>query len=107
MRRTPLHIAVIEGQIKVVSNLINQGVNVNAKDYEGKTPLQLAIELNDLDIFKLLITRKIKVDILIVCLFKAIKSNNESMLKLLIQACNDLNIKYVEIHSSACSCQMG
>lgn len=86
MSRTLLHTAVIEEQVEVVSDLVNQGADVNAKDFNGDTPLQLAIETRNLNILKLLLDAGVKNYDKSIGLRKAIRSNNENMLKLLINA---------------------
>ncbi len=41
--RTPLHGTAKTGQIGIIELLITAGANVNAKDFENKTPLDEAI----------------------------------------------------------------
>lgn len=41
--RTPLHVAVIYGQVRIVDLLIAAGSDLNAVDVDGNTPLHLAI----------------------------------------------------------------
>jgi ankyrin repeat protein len=53
--RTPLHVAVWRGQVEMVKLLIDLGVNINAQDRNGFTPLHLT---EDPAIAKLLIAHK-------------------------------------------------
>lgn len=53
--RTQLHIAVLEQQVEQVSELINNGLDVNAADADRKTPLHLAVETKNTEIIKLLL----------------------------------------------------
>ena len=41
---TPLHRAAYKGHLSVVEYLVNQKADINAKDKDGKTPIQLANE---------------------------------------------------------------
>jgi ankyrin repeat protein len=52
--RTPLHIAISQRDNTIVSLLIAAGADVNAIDGYQKTPLQLAIDINNLEAVKLL-----------------------------------------------------
>lgn len=43
---TPLHISVINGDIEIVKLLLQRGANINYKNKEGKTPIDIAKELD-------------------------------------------------------------
>ena len=49
-----MHSAVISGYKEVAEQLIANGADVNAKGYEGSTPLDKAIEFKHLDTADLL-----------------------------------------------------
>jgi ankyrin repeat protein len=44
--RTALHLATVNGNLKIIRTLIEAGANVNAQDADGKTPIVKAIECN-------------------------------------------------------------
>jgi len=52
---TPLHYAVLQGNIQKVQDLIDNGDNVNGKNVTGNTPLYLAVAQGDIDIVNVLI----------------------------------------------------
>jgi hypothetical protein len=59
---TPLHIAVLFNQEKIVKQLLQEGANVNAKIGNKITPLELAVEMGHFDIAYSLIEKQ-QVDI--------------------------------------------
>lgn len=48
--RTALHLATVNGNLKIIRILIEAGANVNAQDGDGKTPIIKAIECNHEDL---------------------------------------------------------
>ena len=54
--QTPLHLACTWGLERVVQALLEFGADVNAKDAEGKTPLQVAIVNQNPNVIKLLLS---------------------------------------------------
>ena len=54
--QTPLHLACTWGLERVVQSLLEFGADVNAKDAEGKTPLQVAIINQNPNVIKLLLS---------------------------------------------------
>jgi ankyrin repeat protein len=63
--RTPLHIAVIYGQLENASQLLNAGANIDARDNDQQTPLSLAACYEtDQSIVELLIKKRADVDAL-------------------------------------------
>ncbi len=59
---TLLHVAVGCGQRKVAEYLIDKGIDIDKKDNYGKTPLDIAIELRDEGIERLLKKKKAKME---------------------------------------------
>ena len=59
----PLHLAVISGDVnKVRGVLLNSKMSINSIDHIGRTPLELACELGNLDIIKTLIDHTVQDD---------------------------------------------
>jgi ankyrin repeat protein len=52
---TCLHIAAANGHIKVADLLIKKGANIEATDYEGKTPLMIAAEVGNVQFIEFLL----------------------------------------------------
>ncbi len=50
----PLHGAAMFGRTQMAKWLIANGANVNGADYEGKTPLKIALAHNDQQMVELL-----------------------------------------------------
>ncbi|CAG2111920.1 unnamed protein product [Medioppia subpectinata] len=48
--RTPLHLATVNGNLKIIRTLIEAGAHVNAQDNDGKAPIVKAIECNHEDL---------------------------------------------------------
>jgi len=57
LRWTPLHGACTRRRGSVAEFLVENGADINAKDRNGRTPLLIAIEANDLDTIKMLINK--------------------------------------------------
>ena len=51
-RRTPLHSAAREGHKEVIELLIAKGADVNAKDDDGATPLDMADDKETADLLR-------------------------------------------------------
>jgi ankyrin repeat protein len=51
---SPLHIAVISGDCECVKLLLSHGADVNDPDENGKTPIQTAREMRDVEMIKIL-----------------------------------------------------
>ncbi|MFT5716462.1 MAG: ankyrin repeat protein/uncharacterized caspase-like protein [Oleiphilaceae bacterium] len=70
--RAPLHYAVIEGNSEWVSKLIKNGADINIRDWQGLTPLMLAVLYSRSSIFDLLVAAKADIDL---------KDNNNRLAK--------------------------
>lgn len=88
--KTDLHMAVLEEQVELVSDLIAKGINLEEKDSRGNTPLHIAVESRNLAITKLLIDAGGSVNMVEgngdTLLHSAVKSNNLEITKLLVSA---------------------
>lgn len=92
----PLHDAVLREQPLVVSDLLNQGFDVNLKDYNDETALHEAIQkLGSLEISKQLIDFGADVNAKdrygFSTIYSAIYKPNAGIIKLLIDAGADVN----------------
>lgn len=48
--RTPLHLAVVNGNLNIIRTLVEAGANINLQDGDGKTPLFKSVECNHDDL---------------------------------------------------------
>lgn len=80
--------AVIENNLRKISNFIKRGINVNVTNEDGKTPLILAVEHNHDQAFKQLINAGADVNLKDnygkTALMYAIKENLNNLIKILI-----------------------
>jgi len=60
--KVSLHAAVEEGSIDTVKSLLEQGVDINARDASNKTPLHRAAAKGNFDVVRLLIEQGAEVD---------------------------------------------
>jgi len=60
--RTPLHNAIIDGDMRVVRQLLNAGANIHAVDGSRRTPLHWAADTGNGAIIELLIAKGARVD---------------------------------------------
>ena len=52
--RSPLHMAVDQGKREIIEMLVNKGADVNAREFDDRTPLDLAIAFKHTEIAELL-----------------------------------------------------
>lgn len=109
---TPLHLAVIEGNYAAVEELLKQGADTEALDYEFLTPLAYAVHDEHLDIMQLLIDNNAKVDGPCVegrtPLILAVGDDKIEALALLIR--NGANVNYIAgemspLHYAVATCE--
>jgi ankyrin repeat protein len=60
LNMTPLHYAVLHGQVEVIKLLLEKNANINARTGNGTTPLDLAKKLKNKEIIKLLYKAKLE-----------------------------------------------
>jgi len=89
---TPLMIASLNDRIDIVKFLIKFGVDVNEKNNDGETALDMATQINSKQLVELFIEHKSK-DSSISQIFTALKNKNYEIIKLFID--NDYGINSV------------
>lgn len=55
-RQTPLHIAARRGHVSVIENLYRHGADLNAQDNEGNTALHIAVQNNNAEVIRALLS---------------------------------------------------
>lgn len=94
---TELIVAIDEEKVDVVSSLLAQETDINSEDKWGETALSLAVKLNNVEIFKLLIQAGALVNIYeehANLLYFAVRNNRIEMAKLLLDSGADVNVTY-------------
>lgn len=87
--KNPLHLAVADGLVTVISDLLNQGADVNATEIEGITPLHVAIKKKRISVLKLLLKSGANVnstDFKYTPLHFAVYARKVEILKLLLES---------------------
>ncbi len=88
LRFTPLHLAVKQGNIEFIDLFLKAGANLNAQDYQGRTPLFLALEYNKPGIANKLVSKEFDASVAskdsTTLLMKAVEKSNYKVVKLLI-----------------------
>lgn len=94
---TPLHLALIHGNIAISALLISNKARVSMVNKNGKTALHLASYKGSLEIVKLLIDRKVNVNLQAnngeTAIYRASSNGHVNVVKLLIENGAKLNIK--------------
>lgn len=96
---TPLHLAIKHNKSNIITVLLNNNVDINKKNKEGKYPLHIAVETNNIKIFeKLLLLNK---ELLLLnegvnydynnCLHLAVARGNIEITKILLSEGADIN----------------
>ena len=89
--------AAREGNLQIVSDLIDAGADIHLKNVDGNTALWLACFSEDLNVVKLLISKGIEIDTInvngVTSLMYAASSGKEEMVTLLIDAGADVRIE--------------
>ena len=84
-----IHAACQNGKLDIVQHMLEIGVDVNTKDYTGRTPLYISCGNTSTDIAKLLLERGAYVDAQtskgVTCVMECIREGNVGVLQLLIK----------------------
>ncbi|MFP3032501.1 MAG: ankyrin repeat domain-containing protein, partial [Wolbachia sp.] len=59
---TPLHFAVLNGDIEIVKMILDKGANINAKNQYGRTPLHYALGNKKMEVTELLLKHRADVN---------------------------------------------
>ncbi|XP_044739630.1 serine/threonine-protein phosphatase 6 regulatory ankyrin repeat subunit C-like [Chrysoperla carnea] len=95
---TPLHFAVMNGDIEIMKMLLVRRANINAQNIYGQTPLHKAIEKNDrVEIIELLLKHEADVNVKDrndqTPLYVSIKNNRLEIIELLLKHNADVNVE--------------
>ncbi|XP_020297140.1 uncharacterized protein LOC109861755 isoform X2 [Pseudomyrmex gracilis] len=92
---TPLHFAVLNGDIEIVKMLLDRRANVNATTWQGTTPLHYAIENKKIEIAELLLNHGANVNASTkngnTPLFLAVKRGHVDAVKMLMDRGSNVN----------------
>jgi ankyrin repeat protein len=81
---TPLHEAVVRGDVMMVETLLNAGADPNMSATNGKSSIDVAIEKGNEDVAEAIINRSMNVKITDQSLDRVVKTKNSKMLNLLL-----------------------
>ncbi|KAL6605111.1 ankyrin [Neocallimastix sp. 'constans'] len=93
--------AILHGNEQLVQYLIDHGADVNAFSRSYRNPLLLAIKIQKEDIVRCLVKSEAKLDrngFITTPLLEAINSNNDSIIRYLIECGVDVNERGVQVH---------
>jgi pectate lyase len=97
LTETSIHWAARQGVLAKVEEFLEDGIDVNAKDSQGMTPLLLAVQRGHKDIIDLLIAKKADVNVKNETgqtpLDLAVRQNNKDIVELLIANDADIDAK--------------
>lgn len=105
MGRTPLHVAVLENNIELITDLVNNGNDPNLMDDYGMTALHLAVEMRNFRDTDSEPRSSIRLEPGNSPLYMAIKSGDLDILKLFLDAMRGSNpkkfVEYTPLHLAA------
>lgn len=94
--QTPLIEASVCGNVKIISELLSRGANINYRDKRGDAALLFAVGWNEKDAVELLLASGADIDIAnnngVLPITMALKRRNIDMVKILIKAGADVNV---------------
>lgn len=108
--RVTIHEASKKGNKKLVESLIDQGFNVNLKDYEGASPLHNAVTSGNKEIVELLLSKNADINAQDINgespVHYAIKKRNKGMVQFLLDKGANINglSKWTPIHEAVRLC---
>ncbi|MBI9016200.1 MAG: ankyrin repeat domain-containing protein [Phycisphaerae bacterium] len=89
-KETPLHVAVLQGQVGVIKELLINGADVNAKTADGALPIHYACGTGNVEMVKLLLENNAELNPGIYremnCMHLAFKTCNIELIKILVAA---------------------
>uniref|UniRef100_A0A1L8DIU6 Ankyrin n=1 Tax=Nyssomyia neivai TaxID=330878 RepID=A0A1L8DIU6_9DIPT len=90
---TPLMEAIEMKNVQAAKLLIESGANINLQDREGLSPLCLAVMSESVEIVRLLLERNCRIVLSHNLLHKSIAANNNELIKLLVEAGDNVNAR--------------
>ncbi|GAB0092664.1 hypothetical protein DMENIID0001_076850 [Sergentomyia squamirostris] len=90
---TPLMEAIQMKNVSAARVLIERGANINLQDREGLSPLCLAVMNQSVELVRLLLERNCRLVLSHNLLHKSIAANNNELIKLLVEAGDNVNAR--------------
>ncbi|XP_059616519.1 putative ankyrin repeat protein RF_0381 [Phlebotomus argentipes] len=90
---TPLMEAIQMRNVSAAKLLIESGANINLQDREGLSPLCLAVMSESVELVRLLLERNCRIVLSHNLLHKSIAANNNELIKLLVEAGDNVNAR--------------